>query len=510
MLPSGTRQNRACPSRGSLPALAFLVLVSLVGCTGNRFQLANRDDTPYERRLAETDVRVPVEPGASAPLVPAFPSPSTVQTMPVAPSAAAPLAATYPPTAAGAAVPLQAVEIAGRVVGPTGQPAPRVAVQAIDPRQPDQIAAEVVTDDLGTFRMRNLAGGSNYRLVAAGQNAEGRLSGSVTTVPPDGGVVIQLQPDSLLSGRSPLGNRLGSTAAVDLPRLGEPVALASASGAAIGSVTVSTLQPIPSPPVASAELATLSQGRVLPPQARQASNPSITATATPTATTDIKWDDPAGSKATTPAKEADFAAGKETDLALPDTDLKLPSDRDLQLDDFSADAPKSAPKSSAPAAAAPTLAFAGTGLEYAKVYDLEGNKRPIGALAGEVILLDFFGSWCGPCRRAIPHLNDIYARYGDRVHLVGVACEYGNTTLALRAANSAVDEFSIRYPVIVSPMDEPSELRDHFGISAFPTLVLVDRTGKVLFKGEGGDTSTLSKLEAAIEQVLAGSRVAAR
>jgi thiol-disulfide isomerase/thioredoxin len=538
--------------------VAIGVIVIQAGCTGSRFQLANRDDTPYARQLAANDVRIPVDGrspdsglaggprvptdrrgderfAANVPAEPTYPdgplgpASSVPPPLPLASQVGEPL-----PVAGALAAPAGMVgaalagggDLSGRVVTDRGLPAPRVTVQVTDPASPGRILAEGATDESGLFRLRQLPAGTLLQVSAVGLGPDGRSMGSVTTRVPDNQVVLQLQPENLLSGRSPLGNRLTSQPGLDLPRTtpAAPVSLSTTPGG-IGSVNVSTVQPIASGAGVVAPIfgeTGQPMGRVLPPAAK-GNGGSTGSEPAADQTTNIDWDKPASRSepiATSPAAAPSTGSGAKSGLPLdlpPDGELKLPGSSDLKLDDFSASPVPSTGNSGVRATptsvggAKPKLAFAGTGLEYARVYDLDGNKQPIGALAGDLILLDFFGSWCGPCRRAIPAINELNDRYSSMgLHTVGVACEYGQTSAAVRAANDAVSQNGIRYPVIVSPMDENSELRDHFQVSAYPTVVLVDRTGKVYFKGEGGDPQSLRQLDAAIQRALSAGRVASK
>jgi len=527
--------------RKALPALAaaLLAVVWMAGCSSERFQLANRDDTRYEKQIAMNDVRVPVNPPTvSSPAIVGVPTPAAGG-VPVAPGAAPPqIAATMPvqgpiPAATGqaylGAVAATGGEISGRIVNQYGQPAPRATIQVNDARQ-GQVVAEVVADDAGIFQVRNLTPGIPYRVAGTWSSLGIQLAGSVVATAPDNAIILQLQPENIIAsnGRSPLGNRLSSQAPIDLPRTVEAGEVGvAATTPPLGNVTVTGVQtttaavavPAATAIASTAAVAAQPASRVLPPSSTKATADSALPGG---ATQNIPWDLPASSapKAAS-GSVAETASAKEADLSLPpDSDLKLPSSKDLDLDDFSSAAPAAKPATPttaatpAPAASAAktaSLAFAGSGLEYATVYDLQGNKRPVGALAGDLILLDFFGSWCGPCRKSIPHLNEINAKYGpEGLRVVGIASEYGDTAAALKAANNAVSQFGIQYPVVVSPMEEKSEIRDHFGVSAYPTVILIDRTGKVYYKGEGGDADSIKRLDAAIQKALSTSKLAAR
>lgn len=524
--------------RKTTPAIvaAFLAVVWMGGCSSERFQLANRDDTQYEKQIAMNDVRVPVNPPTvSTPAIVGAPTPAPGG-VPVAPGAAPPQIASAVPIQGGipaatgqaylGAVAAAGGDLAGRIVNQYGQPAARATIQVNDARQ-GQVVAEVVADDAGIFQVRNLTPGIPYRVAGTWSSLGIQLAGSVVATAPDNALILQLQPENIIAsnGRSPLGNRLSSQAPINLPSTVQPGEVGiAATTPPLGNVTVTGVQTstaavaVPAATAIASTAAAAGQpaSRVLPPSAAKG---TVDAGLPGGATQNIPWDLPASSAPkTASASVAETASAKEADLSLPaDSELKLPSQKDLDLDDFSSTAPAAKPSTPAatasPAAAAKTtsLAFAGSGLEYATVYDLQGSKRPVGALAGDLILLDFFGSWCGPCRRSIPHLNEINAKYGpEGLRVVGIASEYGDTAAAIKSANDAVSQFGIQYPVVVSPMEEKSEIRDHFGVSAYPTVILIDRTGKVYFKGEGGDADSIKRLDAAIQKALSTSKLAAR
>lgn len=519
---------------------------ALVGCNANQFRLSNRDDTKYERELAARDVRVPVDGGPPVrvpaspmlgqPIVPAVPGQGMETYAATVPAQPAPLPPRPPETVPGSQPILAETprpgpvgsrldmlvggpELAGRVVNPVGQPSPRTPIQVLDPRDGERVVAEVATDDFGMFRVRNLQPGAPYRLVASTRAADGRLVGSITATPPDAAVVLQLQLENLVSGLSPLGNRLSSDGYGAATPAGAASRAIPAAGAAnlagppaLGNVTVATVRPYDAAgPALTAAGVAAGAPRVLPP-AVAVGGASSAAPGEPApsqaelasrAVTNIEWNPP-GRSAESPAAapSTEFAGLKDRSN---DSPLALPRDGELTLP-----GPELA-RAPAPTQASATVAFEGTGLEFARVYDLAGNKRPVGALAGDLIVLDFFGSWCGPCRKSIPHLNDLQSRYSGRgVRIVGIACEYGDAATALRTANEARVGLGIAYPIVVSPMEEKSELREHFQVDRYPTLVLVDRAGRVLFQGQGGDAAAFQRLEQAIDQALASQKYATR
>ena len=68
-----------------------------------------------------------------------------------------------------------------------------------------------------------------------------------------------------------------------------------------------------------------------------------------------------------------------------------------------------------------------------RLTDLQGKPVRFKDLGADLVLLDFWGSWCGPCLQAIPHLVALQEKYGDRVKVVGVAYEEGTTAQRIAA-----------------------------------------------------------------------------
>jgi thiol-disulfide isomerase/thioredoxin len=119
--------------------------------------------------------------------------------------------------------------------------------------------------------------------------------------------------------------------------------------------------------------------------------------------------------------------------------------------------------------AAPALSLpwaTGAGADQGDRFALEGTR-------GRVVLLDFWASWCGPCRRSIPALNQVHERYGDRVEIVGVNVEDGVPRSVVQAAHR---RFGADFP---SVQDEGYAAQSAFEVNSIPTLVLIDRAGIV-------------------------------
>jgi peroxiredoxin len=91
---------------------------------------------------------------------------------------------------------------------------------------------------------------------------------------------------------------------------------------------------------------------------------------------------------------------------------------------------------------------------------------------GQVVLVNFWATWCGPCRQEIPHLNKLYDKYrGSGFTLLGV-----NIDDDPRAATELAGKLGVKFPVLLDTDKKVSKLYD---MSAMPATVVIDRDGKV-------------------------------
>jgi thiol-disulfide isomerase/thioredoxin len=110
--------------------------------------------------------------------------------------------------------------------------------------------------------------------------------------------------------------------------------------------------------------------------------------------------------------------------------------------------------------------------------DMDGKDVTLASLKGKVVLLDFWATWCGPCKQAMPSIQEIHDNFKDKAVAV-----YG-VNIGERSPNAGVEYMkskSYTYGCLLA--GEP--LAQGYGISSIPTIIVIDPAGKILYAGVG-------------------------
>ena len=130
--------------------------------------------------------------------------------------------------------------------------------------------------------------------------------------------------------------------------------------------------------------------------------------------------------------------------------------------------------------------------------DSDDRVQKLSDLKGKVVILDFWATYCPPCRQEIPHLNSLIAKYGaENLHIVGLNVGGADDRPAIP---KFVAETKFDYP-IAFPEDELT--RFIFGArDDIPQTAIFDRTGRLVTKIVGFSPAIQKELDAAIEQAI--------
>jgi cytochrome c biogenesis protein CcmG/thiol:disulfide interchange protein DsbE len=109
--------------------------------------------------------------------------------------------------------------------------------------------------------------------------------------------------------------------------------------------------------------------------------------------------------------------------------------------------------------------------------NLDGKSVSLADFRGKVVVLDFWATWCPPCKREIPDFIDLQKEYGSQgVQIVGIALDEPDKVQAFARQNG------MNYPVLLGS-DEVS--MRYGGIEGIPTTFIIDKSGKIVDKFEG-------------------------
>jgi thiol-disulfide isomerase/thioredoxin len=110
--------------------------------------------------------------------------------------------------------------------------------------------------------------------------------------------------------------------------------------------------------------------------------------------------------------------------------------------------------------------------------DLDGRARALADFRGQVVFLNFWATWCVPCRQEMPALEMLYRTYRDRGFVVlGV-----NFREATREVRAFMDDARLTFPAL---LDTDAKVSEAFRVRGLPVSFLLDRQGRILWKAVG-------------------------
>lgn len=127
---------------------------------------------------------------------------------------------------------------------------------------------------------------------------------------------------------------------------------------------------------------------------------------------------------------------------------------------------------------------------------LDGGAISLSELKGKVVLLDFWATWCGPCRRSTPIIVSIYNKYHKEGFVaLGINLDREND---LDKVNQYAKENDIDYPILINAFN----VAEIYKVTGIPRFVLIDKEGRIATEIEGLIPDLKGKLEWYIEALL--------
>ena len=126
---------------------------------------------------------------------------------------------------------------------------------------------------------------------------------------------------------------------------------------------------------------------------------------------------------------------------------------------------------------------------------LGGGNLRLEEYRGQVVLINFWASWCGPCRQEMPLLDRLHHRYED----TGFAVLGVNVEGELEPAQEIVDKINVTFPILI---DDGQKVSEMYNLQAMPSTVVVDRDGVVRYIHLGYKPGDEAKYVEVVKQLI--------
>lgn len=105
--------------------------------------------------------------------------------------------------------------------------------------------------------------------------------------------------------------------------------------------------------------------------------------------------------------------------------------------------------------------------------DIEGKTLELSSYLGKYVLLDFWGSWCGPCMKGMPLLKEYYDKYKGNLEIIGIDCRDNEQTWKTTVLNNHLSWKHVQD-------NKDKDITTKYVVESFPTLILIDRHGVII------------------------------
>jgi thiol-disulfide isomerase/thioredoxin len=365
--------------------------------------------------------------------------------------------------------------LAGQVLDSFNHRPPPTYIQVTDLQTGGQqrgAPIEVATDSQGYFTIQGLQPGHHYELTARSREGTRLLSGTALAIPPNPKLLIHISEDFATGATPPLP-----------PTTTWP-----------GSRPTASIQPpVPENPSSAGERPPQADPTWVPGRdtSRDADPGSVAPAVSPAP--------PAVTRPENVAQDPQADRRKDRTLVTPSWVPRNPAPAGPP-------APAPQPEAAPPAGSArvPSCVLTGQTLYNFALYDLNGQPwEYLRDRRGRLVLLDFWETTCVPCVQAMSHLKGWHQRYGPYgLEVIGIAYEEGTPQEQVVKVNRVRIAKQINYRLLMGSDFDTCPVRSQFGVRRFPTLVLLDGNGRIIWRSEGLSKDQALELETLIRQHL--------
>jgi peroxiredoxin len=126
---------------------------------------------------------------------------------------------------------------------------------------------------------------------------------------------------------------------------------------------------------------------------------------------------------------------------------------------------------------------------------LDGKNLKLSEMTGNVVLINFWASWCGPCREEMPLLNALHNKYEP----LGFTVLGVNVEEDVRGAKGFLKNFPVDFPVL---LDNTNRVSKQYKVIAMPTTVVVDRDGNMRYLHQGYKSGDEAKYRRMVKKLI--------
>lgn len=380
--------------------------------------------------------------------------------------------------------------LAGQVINAFNQrqPGSMIQVSATD-ASPNESPQEVTANDQGYFMIQDLQPGRRYKLTARAKRGEQALAGTTIASPPNAVLVIRVSEDLAAPDMKDRG-KPGATGSPAPPRSN---AGASRSGAEHSRSRDGSPKYLHEPDRGFAD-------RRLPTPGGSAPSPRLGAPTVPESSSE-----PVQPAVVRPELQTNDHNLARTTPGIPlniNGPLPPPSRAPALGEPLARSATGVLPTPNSTPAPVPSCTLSGNRLEEFALHDLTGRPYRFSEHEGKLVLLDFWGTWCPPCIQSLPHIAELHRRYGSRgLEVIGIAYEEGSREEQVERIQFVRQRQGVSYKLLLGA-GEDCPVLTKLGVQKFPTLILLDSRGEILWRGEGLTPQNKTRLEAEIQKRL--------